>query len=161
MSGPAVAETTAELRKLRDELPGPVVLVPTMGALHEGHRALVRAARRYGGSVVVSVFVNPTQFAPGEDFGRYPRTWDADLAALDNGLRRGDRGLTGPVSRGDVGTVRQHVDTLTERAPASVAAYVAMAQRTTERALAAGRLRAADGAPLLELLSGDPEEAAR
>jgi predicted short-subunit dehydrogenase-like oxidoreductase (DUF2520 family) len=73
-------------------------------------------------------------------------------AALDNGLRRGDRGLTGPVSRGDVGTVRDHLETLTERAPASVAAYVAMAQRTTERALAAGRLKRHEGAPLLDLL---------
>jgi pantoate--beta-alanine ligase len=53
-----------------------------MGALHEGHRTLVRAARARGGSVVVSVFVNPTQFGPDEDFDRYPRTWDADLAAL-------------------------------------------------------------------------------
>jgi predicted short-subunit dehydrogenase-like oxidoreductase (DUF2520 family) len=74
-------------------------------------------------------------------------------AALDNGLRRGDRGLTGPVSRGDVGTVRDHLETLTERAPGSVAAYVAMAQRTTERALAAGRLKRHEGAPLLDLLA--------
>jgi pantoate--beta-alanine ligase len=79
---PAVAGTVAELRELRAQLPAPVVLVPTMGALHEGHRALVRVARASGGSVVVSVFVNPTQFAPGEDFERYPRTWDDDLAAL-------------------------------------------------------------------------------
>jgi predicted short-subunit dehydrogenase-like oxidoreductase (DUF2520 family) len=79
-------------------------------------------------------------------------------AALDNGLRRGDRALTGPVSRGDVGTVGDHLETLAHRAPAAVPAYVAMARRTTERAMAAGRLRVREGAPLLELLqaAGEP-----
>jgi hypothetical protein len=82
LTRPAVAETGAELRELVAELPGPVALVPTMGALHEGHRALGPRRAAAAGSVVVSVFVNPTQFGPGEDFDRYPRTWTADLAAL-------------------------------------------------------------------------------
>jgi pantoate--beta-alanine ligase len=79
----AVARTRAELAAARTGLSGPVVLVPTMGALHEGHRALLRRAREISapdGSVVVSVFVNPLQFGAGEDFGTYPRTLDRDLA---------------------------------------------------------------------------------
>ncbi len=59
-----------------------IALVPTMGALHDGHVSLVRLAKRRARRVVVSIFVNPTQFAPSEDFGSYPRTWKADVATL-------------------------------------------------------------------------------
>ena len=77
-----IAETRAAVRELRGA-GRTVALVPTMGALHAGHVSLVRAAREQCDAVVVSIFVNPTQFGPNEDFAKYPRTWDADCALLE------------------------------------------------------------------------------
>jgi pantoate--beta-alanine ligase len=76
---PLVVKTVSDFRAWRAEAEGKVALVPTMGALHEGHVSLIKRGRELGKQLAVWIFVNPLQFGPKEDFGSYPRTFEQDL----------------------------------------------------------------------------------
>ncbi|SDY11766.1 Predicted oxidoreductase, contains short-chain dehydrogenase (SDR) and DUF2520 domains [Micromonospora pattaloongensis] len=128
----------------------------------EADRPLYHAALAHGANHLVTL-VNEALDRLGDAGVRHPEKVLGPLvrAALENTLRLGDAALTGPVSRGDAGTVARHLDRLAGTAPESVPTYVALARRTADRAIAAGRLRPADAESLLDVLATDAAPAER
>lgn len=128
----------------------------------ESARALYHAALAHGANHLVTL-VNEALDLLRTAGVAAPEQMIAPLlrAALDNALAHGDAALTGPVSRGDAGTVRRHLGELVDHAPDSVAAYVALARRTAQRAVDSGRLRRIDAGPVLDVLTPSPVRGAR
>jgi predicted short-subunit dehydrogenase-like oxidoreductase (DUF2520 family) len=123
--------------------------------ISEGDRTLYHAALAHGANHLVTL-VNEARDRLRDAGVRHPERVLGPLleAALANALNLGDAALTGPVSRGDAGTVAGHLAALCATAPGSVPPYLALARRSADRAIAAGRLRPADAEPLLLILGG-------
>ncbi len=149
--GPGPADLRAFAERLVADLGGSIEWVP------EERRALYHAALAHGANHLVTL-VNEALDRLCDAGVRHPqRMLDPLLrAALENTLRVGDAALTGPVSRGDAGTVAAHLAALSAVAPESVPLYAALARRTADRAIASGLLPAAAAAPLLAVLAGQP-----
>jgi predicted short-subunit dehydrogenase-like oxidoreductase (DUF2520 family) len=122
--------------------------------IDEQRRPLYHAALAHGANHLVTLVNEAMDRLRDAGVGHPERVLDPLLhAALDNALRLGDAALTGPVSRGDAGTLARHLSELADVAPESVPAYLALARRTADRAIAAGRLRPVDAEPLLDVLA--------
>jgi predicted short-subunit dehydrogenase-like oxidoreductase (DUF2520 family) len=156
LAGVSFGVTAAdELRPLAEQL------VRDLGGVvewvAEADRALYHTALAHGANHLVTL-VNEALDRLRDAGVVNPERMLAPLlrAALDNTLRLGDAALTGPVSRGDAGTVARHLDALAATAPESLPSYLALARRTADRAIAAGRLTPTDAEPLLDVLACDP-----
>lgn len=149
----------AELRPLAARLVADLGGVPEW--VGEADRPLYHAALAHGANHLVTL-VNEAADRLRDAGVAQPEKVLAPLlrAALENALRLGDDALTGPVSRGDAGTVERHLARLAATAPESVAPYLALARRTADRAIAAGRLRPVDAESLLGVLAGDRRQVA-
>jgi predicted short-subunit dehydrogenase-like oxidoreductase (DUF2520 family) len=146
-----------------DVRPAAETLVRDLGGtpewILEERRELYHAALAHGANHLVTLVNDAMDRLREAGVGQPDRLLDPLLhAALHNTLRLGDAALTGPVSRGDAGTVRRHVEVLTREAPEAAPAYRALARRTAARALAAGRLSPDEAATLLDVLDEDREE---
>ncbi|GLZ62020.1 Rossmann-like and DUF2520 domain-containing protein [Micromonospora sp. NBRC 107095] len=149
----------AELRPLAARLVADLGGVPEWVA--ESDRPLYHAALAHGANHLVTLVNEATDRLRDAGVSRPEKVLAPLLrAALENALRLGDDALTGPVSRGDAGTVRRHLDRLAATAPESVPAYLALARRTADRAIAAGRLRPVDAQSLLGVLADSGREVA-
>ena len=133
-------------------------LVVEMGGepvwVEEGARALYHAALAHGANHLVTLVAQTLDLLKAAGV-EHPARLAAPLlsAALDNALRHGDAALTGPVARGDAGTVAAHIEAIGAVSPQARAAYVALARTTADRALAAGTLRATAAEALLDVLA--------